>query len=75
MYSGVAEITDRMICAGTTGKDSCTDDSGGPLVLNNITQVGIVSWGIGCAEPNFPGVYTNLANPGIQEWIKNVTGF
>lgn len=55
------QITNEMICAGYPkgGKDSCQGDSGGPLVANE-QLVGIVSFGIGCAEPGYPGVYTNV---------------
>lgn len=55
-------ITERMFCAGFAEgmKDSCQADSGGPLVYNG-KQIGIVSWGHGCARPEFPGVYANVA--------------
>ena len=48
------KITDSMICARDEGEDSCQGDSGGPLVIRSDTgdkQVGVVSWGMGCAHP------------------------
>ncbi|XP_068515381.1 transmembrane protease serine 5 isoform X2 [Anas acuta] len=74
MYEG--ELTARMLCAGyPQGKiDACQGDSGGPLVCqDNLTWrlVGVVSWGQGCAEPNHPGVYTNVAQ--LLPWIYRTT--
>jgi len=61
------EITPSMICAGVMGeggKDACQGDSGGPMMCERgghgsgvWVHCGIVSWGIGCARPNYPGVY------------------
>ncbi|XP_047427796.1 transmembrane protease serine 9-like [Mugil cephalus] len=71
---GVGSITDNMVCAGLRegGRDSCQGDSGGPLVIkqNNLwIQAGIVSFGIGCARPNFPGVYTRVSQ--YNSWINS----
>ena len=68
-------ITNATICAGYIGKggkDSCQGDSGGPLVCNKDGKAiiaGIVSWGEGCARPEFPGVYSRTTH--VLQWIIN----
>ncbi|MEV0279607.1 serine protease [Streptomyces sp. NPDC050610] len=56
------------ICAGYIDKggvDTCQGDSGGPMFRKDAAggwiQVGIVSWGQGCAEPGYPGVYSEVS--------------
>ncbi len=66
MYGGEVIATDE-ICAGyaSGGVDTCQGDSGGPMFRrdgsNAWIQVGIVSWGDGCARPNKPGVYSQVS--------------
>jgi trypsin len=55
-YAGL--IFDDMLCAYSFGTDSCQGDSGGPLIMTTSDgdlQIGIVSWGFGCAQQYFPG--------------------
>nr|CAH0107902.1 unnamed protein product [Daphnia galeata] len=69
-YEGA--IRNQQFCAKADGKDSCQGDSGGPIVVQNSagspwTQAGVVSWGRGCANPNFSGVYASVAF--FRNWI------
>ncbi|WP_286267212.1 trypsin-like serine protease [Thalassotalea atypica] len=68
-------ITERMICATVAGggKSSCQGDSGGPLVVNTNEgwqQVGVVSWGIGCAADGYPGVFARASS--FDDWLKGI---
>lgn len=69
-YEG--DVSNSMLCAGfADGRtDACVGDSGGPLIVETETgwqQIGIVSWGEGCALPYYYGVYTRLT--AFQEFI------
>jgi trypsin len=69
---------DSEICAETLGGDSCQGDSGGPLfgtlTDGRLVQVGIVSYGLGCATPGFPGVYGEVNNPSVHDFITTTAG-
>lgn len=73
-YSNI-EISDKQICGGYEDgrSDSCQGDSGGPLVYkdgNGVwSQVGVVSWGVGCAKSRHPGVYTRVSS--YKDWIES----
>ncbi|KAF2352220.1 Serine proteases trypsin domain [Trinorchestia longiramus] len=66
-------IVPSYLCAGRGGKDSCSGDSGGPIIkrVNGVwTQVGLVSWGIGCGKGQYPGVYSRMTY--FLPWITEV---
>jgi len=68
-------VDKSMICAGIAGKDACQGDSGGPLFCdspNGKVHCGIVSWGKGCGEAGFPGVYARTSH--FLDWIQETTG-
>ena len=56
------------------GIDTCQGDSGGPLVCQEnetapFVLQGVTSFGIGCADPGYPGVYTRVSK--YVNWIKS----
>lgn len=66
-------VTDSMFCAGLGYSDSCQGDSGGPAVgyANGAPYLlGLVSWGVGCVNRGFPGVYTNVTK--FNGWINAI---
>lgn len=70
-------LAPAMICAGyqAGGKDACSGDSGGPLFVSagsGWMQVGIVSWGDGCADPGDFGVYSRMSE--LSGWVASVAG-
>ncbi|XP_024085480.1 venom protease-like isoform X4 [Cimex lectularius] len=63
------------VCAGEKdgGKDACTGDSGGPLMIEVPgeclkRQIGITSFGKSCGLPNMPGIYTRVSY--YLDWIE-----
>ncbi|CAJ1970492.1 unnamed protein product [Cylindrotheca closterium] len=65
---------ETMFCAGyrNGGRDACQGDSGAPILRkigNQHIQVGIVSWGDGCARARKPGVYARVSV--AYSWIRN----
>ena len=69
-------MTEDMMCAGLKegGKDSCQGDSGGPLVAvdpanyHALSLVGVVSWGRGCGDPRYLGVYAEVSH--FSHWLR-----
>ncbi|VVC97336.1 unnamed protein product [Leptidea sinapis] len=69
---------DLALLRGSIAERSSGGDSGGPMVIersrdNRYVLGGIISWGIGCAEPNQPGVYTRISE--FRDWINQILQF
>uniref|UniRef100_V5HIU2 limulus clotting factor C n=1 Tax=Ixodes ricinus TaxID=34613 RepID=V5HIU2_IXORI len=78
VFKDVVKITDGMICAGdiTGKKDACQGDSGGPLmwyssVFERWYVIGVVSFGVKCAEKGYYGTYTWVEK--YLNWICKIT--
>lgn len=72
-------VTADMLCAVGNpdgGEGACFGDSGGPLVVpargGGFKQVGVVSFGVGCARPRTPGVFVRVSR--YVGWIAEKTG-
>jgi trypsin len=75
---GDSVVGDSQVCAGRERGhvDACYGDSGGPLVVplgdegddvDEWRQIGIVSWGAGCAAPERPTIYTEVS--AFTDWL------
>jgi secreted trypsin-like serine protease len=68
-----------MLCAGDIPGyliDTCWGDSGGPLAINDGSRyvlAGVTSWGYGCAESNYPGIYARVTT--YLSWIDTYVDF
>ena len=64
-----------MLCAGYLGRggtDTCQGDSGGPLLVPTsvgFRQAGITSWGAGCADKDYPGVYARIGDAKLRDFV------
>lgn len=70
-------VDNSMLCAGYElgERDACQGDSGGPLFYRHPETdrpvlVGVVSWGVGCAREQAPGVYADVHK--FTDWIQEV---
>ena len=62
-----------MVCAGDGVHDTCQGDSGGPLMVadrGKLVLAGVTSWGEGCAEAAFPGVYARVGADPLSSWLR-----
>jgi secreted trypsin-like serine protease len=72
-----------MVCAAdaegtppSSSHDTCQGDSGGPLLVPDgdfFADAGIVSWGVGCADPDNPGVYSRIGDEPLNSWVHSRT--
>ncbi len=69
VYGSLEIVASLELCADVPqgGKDTCQGDSGGPILDSSGTQVGVTSFGHGCAEQGFPGVYARVS--GVIGWL------
>ena len=68
------DVTTNMLCARAPGADACYGDSGGPFTMEEgerTVLIGVVSWGLECARPQWPGVYSRVAS--VLDWVRQHT--
>lgn len=69
-----ADLSPRMVCGQATGRASCVEDSGSPLLAKNwqngrYEQTGVFSWGAGCKQAGAPSVYSRVYS--LNKWIQD----
>ncbi len=77
LAAGVSEFNPAsMLCAGFLGRggvDTCQGDSGGPLLVpisgGCFRQAGLTSWGFGCADQVYPGVYSLIGEAALRDFV------
>jgi Trypsin/PKD domain len=75
---GTSFVASSMLCAGAAdpannSADTCQGDSGGPLLVDDGSApavAGVVSWGLGCNEQGFPGIYTRVGEAPLNAWVR-----
>ncbi|KAF7268471.1 venom protease [Rhynchophorus ferrugineus] len=74
-YRTLSVINDSVLCAGKGNQDACNGDSGGPLMYGQAIMrqirfylIGVVSYGSGCANRDFAGVYARVTY--FIDWIR-----
>ncbi|MEW6636486.1 MAG: serine protease [Actinomycetota bacterium] len=74
---GVPYVPGLMVAAGKSGRDACQGDSGGPMFARpggRFTQIGVVSWGVGCGTSSHPGVYAEVNASSVRNFVANAAG-
>ena len=62
-----------MVCAGDGTADTCSGDSGGPLLVPRVDAfalAGVTSYGFHCADPAYPGVYARVGAVAMNAWVR-----
>ena len=64
------------LAAGDGRADTCQGDSGGPLLVpapgSGFRLAGDTSYGVGCADPEYPGIYGRVADTELRTWIASI---
>jgi Trypsin/PKD domain len=72
----IAFVSSTMVCAGladgsAASTDTCQGDSGGPLLVGSpFALTGVVSFGNGCNQAGFPGIYSRVGDQPLNGWVR-----